>query len=134
MKAPATLIDSHLCHGTFLPGASAQLCTLKESFITFVSPHRKGLLNCPLPILLAPSGQEVGEDLVRVGMPGTPKKARLHDLLKLLRKLPEELELLHYMEGTIEPVIFSLKFIFLPQLIQFNLQGRGGRQEARLRG
>ena len=48
-----------------------------------------------------------------MGVPGTPHKGGLHDLLKLLWKLPEQLELLHYMERTIEPMIFSLKLIYL---------------------
>ena len=45
-----------------------------------------------------------------MGVPGTPHQAGLHDLLELLGKLPEELELLPDMERAVKPVIVSLKY------------------------
>ena len=45
-----------------------------------------------------------------MGVPGTPHQAGLHDLLELLGKFPEELELLPDMERAVKPVIVSLKF------------------------
>ena len=45
-----------------------------------------------------------------MGVPGTPHQAGLHNLLELLGKLPEELELLPDMERAVKPVIVSLKF------------------------
>ena len=43
-------------------------------------------------------------------MPGTPHQAGLHNLLELLGKFPEELELLPDMERAVKPVIVSLNF------------------------
>ena len=74
-----------------------------------VLPQSQGFLDSPLSVLLAPSGQEVGEDVVGVSMPGAPQEGRLDNLLEPLRKSPEEFQLLHDMQWTIQPVIVPLK-------------------------
>ena len=95
-----------------------------------VSPHRKGLLDGPLSVLLAPPGQEVGEDLVGVGVPGTPHEGGLHDLLELLGKFPEQLELLPDMERAVKPVIVSLKFHLISKYFTGDREdSRGVRHE-----
>ena len=73
-----------------------------------ILPQRQGLLDSPLSVLLAPPGQEVGEDVVGVGVPGTPHKGGLDNLLEPLRKSPEQFQLFEDMQGTIQPVIVPL--------------------------
>ena len=51
----------------------------------------------------------MGEDVVGVSMPGAPQEGRLDNLLEPLRKSPEEFQLLHDMQWTIQPVIVPLK-------------------------
>ena len=63
--------------------------------INNVLPQVECLRHCPLPVLLAPSGEEVGEDVVGVSVPGTPQKSRPDDLLEILRKVSEEFKLLN---------------------------------------
>ena len=71
-----------------------------QNFIS-VLPQSQGFLDSPLSVLLAPSGQEVGEDVVGVGVPGTPHEGGLDNLLDPLRQSPEEFQLLQNMKGTI---------------------------------
>ena len=85
--------------------------------INNVLPQVECLPHCPLPVLLAPSGEEVGEDVVGVSMPGPPHKSRPDDLLEILGKVSEEFKLFENMEWTVKPVIISLvtesKIIFV---------------------
>ena len=53
----------------------------------------------------------MGEDVVGVGVPGTPHKGGLDNLLERLWQSPEEFQLLENMKRTIQPVIISLKDI-----------------------
>ena len=78
-----------------------------QNFIS-VLPQSQGFLDSPLSVLLAPSGQEVGEDVVGVGVPGTPDKGGLDNLLEPLRKSPEEFQLFEDVQGTVQPVIVPL--------------------------
>ena len=59
----------------------------------------------------------MGEDVVGVSVPGPPHKSRPDDLLKILGKVSEQLELLENVQWTIKPVIISLvtesKIIFV---------------------
>ena len=73
-----------------------------------VLPQSQGFLDSPLSVLLAPPGQEVGEDVVGVGVPGTSQEGGLDNLLEPLRKSPEEFQLFEDMQGTIQPVIIPL--------------------------
>ena len=91
-----------------------------ESYVQIINdvlPQVECLPNCPLPVLLAPSGEEVGEDVVGVSMPGPPHKSRPDDLLEILGKVSEEFKLFENMEWTVKPVIISLvtesKIIFV---------------------
>ena len=61
--------------------------------INNVLPQVKCLPHCPLSVLLAPSGEEVGENVVGVSVPGPPHKSRPDDLLEILGKVSVELEL-----------------------------------------
>ena len=73
-----------------------------------VLPQRQGFLDSPLSVLLAPPGQEVGEDVVGVGVPGTPQEGGLDNILESLRKSPEEFQLFEDVQRTIQPVIVPL--------------------------
>ena len=83
-----------------------------ESYVQIINdvlPQVECLPNCPLPVLLAPSGEEVGEDVVGVSMPGPPHKGWLDKFLELFGKSPEELELLEHVHWTVQPMIVPLK-------------------------
>ena len=85
--------------------------------INNVLPQVECLPHGPLSVLLAPSGEEVGEDVVGVSVPGPPHKSRPDDLLEILGKVSVELELLEDVKWTIKPVIIFLvtesKIIFV---------------------
>ena len=77
------------------------------NFISIL-PQRQGFLDSPLSVLLAPPGQEVGEDVVGVGVPGTPHEGGLDNLLEPLWKSLEEFQLFEDVQWTIQPVIIPL--------------------------
>ena len=73
------------------------------------SPQGESLLDGKFSILLLPPGEEVGEDVVGVGVPGAPFDPGLHELLERLGQLSEQLKLLQHMVGPVQPVIMPLK-------------------------
>ena len=73
------------------------------------SPQGESLLDGKFSILLLPPGEEVGEDVVGVGVPGAPFDPGLHELLENLGQLSEQLKLLQHMVRPVQPVIMPLK-------------------------